>query len=73
MLKKVFLLEPSEFFLFQLAEKQHKTVQELLTGKVLPLSHAELIQWYAYYRVKQSKEQQAQRHAEAKGRRGRRR
>jgi hypothetical protein len=32
------------------------TVEKLLTGKSIPLSHAEFIEWFAYYNVKADKE-----------------
>lgn len=71
--KKVFLLDPNRFFLFALAERQHKTVQELLTGVALPITHAEFVEWAAYYNVKRSKEEQAARRAKSHNSRGRRR
>jgi len=43
-----------------LAERLHKTVEELLTGHKQPLSNAEYMDWIAYRKVRAMKEEQAQ-------------
>lgn len=73
MRKKAFLLNPSEYFVFALAENLGKTVQELLTGRPGEFSNAEFVGWAAYYKVKQSKQKQAEKKAARSRRRGGRR
>jgi len=53
-----------------LAEKQHKTVEELLTGKAAPISAYEFDLWPPYESVKAKLHEEARKKAEKSAKNG---
>lgn len=60
MLRRTFRSDGYLFNLFYLAEKLGKTADELLLGKIVPLSDTELTCWLAYWTVKKEMEEDAE-------------